>query len=288
MDDPQFSSWLAELRNDRTHGASELARQCLDQASQSAVTIDASDLQQFRERLNQRCEAMISTRPSMAPIAHLLDRWQRALISLPRAELDVTRRSAAGLAEELIIDSRRAATMAAARAATIIGDAKTLLTHSFSSTVLSTFESLRNRGVSAIVTESRPLNEGHAAAQRLSQLSIPVMLITEAQIGLAIRDADAVLVGADGILADGSIVNKVGTYLLALAAFDHNIPFYVCTESFKRWPRRMTPREHDLEEKDTGELGAPAWPGVRVRNVYFDITPARLITCCITEAEPAT
>ena len=207
VEDTQFYSWLNELRNDRSHGASELARQCLDQASQSARSVDAADLKQFQDKLDQRCQAMITA---------------------------------------LITEARQAATNGATRAAAIIGDSKTLLTHSFSSTVLGVLTALRNRNVSVIATESRPLNEGHATARHLSKLGIPVTLITEAQIGLSIPDVDAVLVGADGILSDGSIVNKAGTYLAALAALDQSIPFYVCAESFKRWPPGMAPRELDL------------------------------------------
>ena len=56
--------------------------------------------------------------------------------------------------------------------------------------------------------------------------------ITDAQGGL-FDQADAVLVGADALLADGTLVNKAGTYLLALAAKDQNVPFWVCAESFK-------------------------------------------------------
>ena len=285
VEDTQFCSWLNELRNDRSHGASELARQCLDQASQSARSVDAADLKQFQDKLNQRCQAMITAQPSMAPIAHLLDRWRRSLASSPTDEIEVARHQAARRAEDLITESRQAATNAATRAAAIIGDSKTLLTHSFSSTVLGVLTALRNRNVSVIATESRPLNEGHATARRLSKLGIPVTLITEAQIGLSIPDVDAVLVGADGILSDGSIVSKAGTYLAALAAFDQSIPFYVCAESFKRWPPGMALRELNLEHKDVGELNAPDDLGVERRNVYFDITPARLITRCITEVE---
>ena len=223
----------------------------------------------------------------MAPIACLLDHWQRSLTAITVDELSAVRKCAAQLAENLALKSSQATICAAAHAAEIIGDGKTLLTHSFSSTILALFSALRTRGVAAIVTESRPLNEGHATAARLSQLGIPATLITEAQIGLSIAEADAVVVGADGILPDGSIVNKVGTFLLALATQDQGKPFYVCTESFKRWPPWMTHQTLKLEEMSPEELGAPQWNGVKKRNVYFDITPARLITRCITEEDNA-
>ena len=137
--------------------------------------------------------------------------------------------------------------------------------------------------MSAVVTESRPLYEGHATVERLGELGIAVTLITEAQVGLSMAHVDAVVLGADGILPDGSVVNKAGTYPLALAAADQGVPVYVCAESFKRWPPELAPTDPPLEEMDPDELGAQTWPGVTKQNIYFDITPARLITRCITE-----
>ena len=84
-----------------------------------------------------------------------------------------------------------------------------------------------------------------------------------------------------GILADGATVNKAGTYLLALAARDQGIPFYVCCESFKF--AKEDPDKVELEEMSEVELETPDLPHVTIRNVYFDVTPPTLITGWITE-----
>ncbi len=155
------------------------------------------------------------------------------------------------------------------------------MTHSVSSTVLETCRLLKDRGLRMIVTESRPLEEGRRLVERLSAWNVPTTYITDAQMGLFVARADGVLVGADSLLADGSAINKVGTALLALAARECGVPFYVCCESFKRRDADDPPPE--LEEMSPAELNAPNWPGVTVRNVYFDITPARLMTAWISE-----
>jgi translation initiation factor 2B subunit (eIF-2B alpha/beta/delta family) len=108
-----------------------------------------------------------------------------------------------------------------------VGTAKTIMTHSLSSTVLNVFEKLQDSRIAALVTESRPLNEGYILARRLSEWCIPTQLITDAQMGLFAAQADMALVGADSLLADGSLLNKTGSYLLALAAQDAKIPFCV-------------------------------------------------------------
>ena len=283
MDDARFRACLGELADDRSHGAAELARRCLEWAALSAEAAAASDNRELRERLSGRCRAMATARPAMAPIAHLLDRWCRTLEA--DADLDALRAAAAGAARRLAADSRAAAGAAATNASAILGDARTLLTHSYSSTIVALLELLRPAAPSVIVAESRPLNEGHRTIEGLIEMDLAATLITDAQIGAAIDGVDAVVVGADGILPDGGVVNKAGTYPLALVARDRGVPFYVCAESFKRWPAELAPAAPVLEEKDTAELGAPEWPGVAKRNVYFDVTPARLVTRCITEEE---
>ncbi len=283
MDDARFRACLDELAGDRSHGAGELARRCLEWAALSAQAAVASDCRQLRERLSERCRAMTATRPSMASIANLLDRWHQALKT--ETDLAAFRVEAASSARRLIAESHDAAAGAAANACEIVGDARMLLTHSYSSTIVELFERLRHNDVTVIVTESRPRNEGYQTIERLVAMGLAARLITDAQIGIAIGGVDAVVVGADGILADDSVINKAGTYPLALAAHDRGVPFYVCAESFKRWPAELVPPQPILEEKDGAELGAPDWHGVSKRNVYFDITPARLITHCITEKE---
>jgi translation initiation factor eIF-2B subunit delta len=109
----------------------------------------------------------------------------------------------------------------------------------------------------------------------------PTRLITDAEIGLCVADADLALVGIDSLRADGSLVNKLGTSLLALAGRDRGVPFWVCSESLKR--RDETPPPLQLERMDPAELGAPDLPGAQIDNVYFDLTPTRLISAWYDE-----
>jgi translation initiation factor 2B subunit (eIF-2B alpha/beta/delta family) len=90
----------------------------------------------------------------------------------------------------------------------------------------------------------------------------------------------SVVLGADSLRADGSLVNKVGSYPLALVAQAARVPVYVLCETLKvapdGWPLA-------LEEMDPSELLPAPIPGVTARNVYFDRTPAAYLTAIITE-----
>ncbi|MFO7642418.1 MAG: translation initiation factor eIF-2B [Candidatus Competibacteraceae bacterium] len=277
----QFNLALAEIRDDRTHGASELARRCLSILAEAACTQPAGSVAQLREQLLALNAELARTRPSMAPIQNLLRRWREEQTLDAGMELAAARRMAAEQAETLIVASRQAVIDCAARAADLLGPGQTVMTHSLSSTVVEVCRRLGFQGLRMIVTESRPLLEGCRLAEQLSTWGVPTTFITDAQMGLFVAEADAVLVGADSVLADGALVNKAGTYLLALAARDQGIPFYVCCESFKWCSAGQPPPE--LEEMAPAELDAPDWPGVTVRNIYFDRTPARLVSAWIDE-----
>ncbi|MCB1850469.1 MAG: hypothetical protein KDI83_06745 [Gammaproteobacteria bacterium] len=281
MDASAFETAVQELHADRVRGASELARRCLDLLALSAQSAPAGGCAELLQLLAQRCARLVAARPSMAPIENLLDAWSNGLGHLDSSSLTVLRSTAAELAREGIWQSKRALLRSAENAAAQIGDDKTLITHSLSSTLLAVFERLQARNIRVIVTESRPLNEGHILARRLSDWNIPTQLITDAQLGLFTAQADLALLGADSLLPDGSLVNKAGSLLLALAANHSGVPLYVCCESFKQ--RRTGQTQMPLEEMAAGELGAPSLPGVRARNIYFDITPASLISRWIDE-----
>lgn len=282
MDEDAFLVALQALRADRVQGASELARQGLGILAESALGMAAGDVPELCRQLRARAGQLRQARPSMSPLEHLMQCWSEGLEEVASEDdLAVARRIAAERATELVERSRQAVAGVVAVAAAAIGAGKTLLTHSLSSTVVGVLRALAGQGVRVILSESRPLNEGYRLARLLSELGVPSRLITDAQIGLAVAEADLVLVGADSLFPDGSLVNKVGTYLLALAAHDQGVPFWVCCERFKHRADPLLPQQ--LERMDPAELGAPALPGVQIENPYFDITPSRLISAWIDE-----
>jgi translation initiation factor 2B subunit (eIF-2B alpha/beta/delta family) len=271
---------VQQIRDDREHGASELARQCLSGLAEYARTANIQDARDLKNRLLELAQRLQQSRPTMAPITNLINRWLQALQAASDGKGDVLRAQAAEQAEALIEQSKQAVATAARRAADLIGPDKTIITHSLSSTVVSVFELLGSRA-RAIITESRPPGEGRLLAEKLSFLGIATDFISDQQMGLFVQHADVALVGADTIANDGSVINKAGTYLLALAARDRGIPFYVCFESFKY--SELDASTIPLEHHDPAELDAPRLTNIKPHNIYFDITPPRLISTWVTE-----
>ncbi len=272
---------LAELEADRDHGASELGRRALRGLSRYVAACGELEPAALKRAARRAAGRIARARPSMAPIENLSAKWIARVESSADATGTELASNLALAADRLIALSRQATDGAAERAAAEIASGATILTHSLSSTVVACFRRLANRGVRAIVSESRPLLEGHGTAHRLEEMGVPTELITDAQIGLFASRADLALVGADAVLADGSVVNKAGTYLLALAMRAASAPLWICFESFKRSSRAAA--EVRLEELASSELGVVTPGRLSIRNIYFDVTPPRLVARWIDE-----
>lgn len=281
MSEEGFRSSLDAFSANREQGASELARQALRILAESASSVPAANSGDLLALLEEQAHTLAAARPSMAPVINMVSQWLQGLRKQGGMELPQMRSTAIEKAQELILQSEAAVLAVAKRTARYLGAGRTLFTHSLSSTVAAVFQQLQAQSVRAIITESRPLQEGYLLAGELSEWNIPTTLITEAQTGLFIGEADAVVMGADSLLVDGSLINKAGSYLVALAAREQNVPFYVCCESYKRRSPQMG--EPLLEEMASVELGAPRFRGVEVKNCYFDITPTQLISGWIDE-----
>jgi methylthioribose-1-phosphate isomerase len=138
-----------------------------------------------------------------------------------------------------------------------------------------------------IVDETRPLLQGaRLTCWELDQLGIEHWLACDGAAPFLISQhrADAVVVGADRIAANGDVANKIGTYALALAARQAGIPFLVAAPESTIDQATASGAAIPLEQRPDEEITVPAAPaGTRALNLAFDITPAELVSAVVTE-----
>jgi methylthioribose-1-phosphate isomerase len=149
----------------------------------------------------------------------------------------------------------------------------------------------RGRSLHVFVDETRPFLQGaRLTAWELQQAGIPQTLITDSMAGHFMQRGaiDCVIVGADRVVANGDIANKIGTYGLAVLARAHNLPFYVAAPSSTIDLSLPSGAQIPIEERSADEvlrigdaLIAPA--GVQAAHPAFDVTPQHLVTAIITE-----
>ena len=156
-------------------------------------------------------------------------------------------------------------------------------------TALGVIRALHDEGALShvIVDETRPLLQGaRLTCWELGQLGIEHRLACDGAAPFLISQglADAVVVGADRIAANGDVANKIGTYGLALAAKAAGIPFLVAAPESTLDPSTPSGAAIPIELRADEEVTVPAAPaGTRALNFAFDITPAELVTAVVTE-----
>jgi ribose 1,5-bisphosphate isomerase len=262
---------IAKIRNDREHGSRWLVRETISVLYDIAAQHTSSPKENLAQ-LQRAGKELANARPAMAALAGAV----RRILNAPGG-LEGTVREAAKLLREY--DS--AIELISGYARPILTG--TIMTHSLSGTVLEVLTNCLSQIEQIIVLEGRPRYEGREVARALAKGNASITLITDAQADIFLPHCHVVVVGADSILANGDILNKAGTALLAWAAHGHKIPFYVLCETLKISPQSWSGDLAQLEEKVPTEVLEQHIPGVSVRNFYFDRTLSRLVTGVITE-----
>ncbi|NWX00690.1 EI2BA factor, partial [Caloenas nicobarica] len=172
-----------------------------------------------------------------------------------------------------------------------IRDGARILTHAYSRVVLRVLEAAveSKKRFSVYVTESQPDQAGQVLihlqkmAKALRKLNIPVTVILDAAVGYIMEKVDLVLVGAEGVVESGGIINKIGTNQIAVCAKAQNKPFYVVAESFK-FVRLFPLNQQDVPDKfkykaDTLKTSQ----NLTEEHPWIDYTSPSLITLLFTD-----
>ncbi|MDP3049622.1 MAG: S-methyl-5-thioribose-1-phosphate isomerase, partial [Thermodesulfovibrionales bacterium] len=247
-------------------------------------------------------DVMLSTRPTAVNIKWAVERIKR-LLKERRGE-SVTR-----LKELLIEEAKKIheedieVNKAIGRwGAQFIKDGDTVLTHcnagslatgGYGTATAPIFVAIeQGKKIQVIADETRPVLQGaRLTAWELMQAGVPVTLITDNSAGALMKkgEIDLAIVGTDRTVRNGDVANKIGTYSVAVLCKEHKIPFYVAAPlssiDFSIPTGDKIPIEERGAEEVTHIFGrcqiAP--DGVKVRNMAFDVTPAKYVTAIITE-----
>ena len=269
-----------EIKEDRTTGAVELVKKGVE-AIALFIAQFKGDPPQFLHELIRISRILIDAQPSMAPFFHLANNL--LLSAEDQQEIERMKAAARKAVEDFLCHLENSAGQIAQTAGELIDGKPKVLTHSYSSTVLRTLTEARRRGklFEVICTEGRPNCEGFQMAHKLGESSIPVQLQIDSAAAYKMKEVDLVFVGADCLTPLG-LVNKVGTYGLALSARESKVPFYALCGTEKLLGAGMA-RGFRILKKDPREIWPHPTKGVEVLNFYYDTTPLDLLTGIVTE-----
>ena len=257
--------------------------------------------EEFAAAMDKAFDVLAASRPTAVNLFWALKRM-RAVWDGVKAQ-PVGDIAAALLAEahEVLAEDIRINRAMGAFGAALLPDGARVLTHCNAGalataghgTALGVFRSAVEAGkrIAVIADETRPFLQGaRLTAWEMVQENIPVTLITDNMAGhlMSRGEIDAVVVGTDRVAANGDVANKIGTYMVAVLARRHAIPFYVACPLSTIDRSIADGMAIPIEERAADEVKGFrecqwAAEGVSVRNPAFDVTPAELVTGLITE-----
>jgi len=251
---------VAELRADREHGASWMARRAVEALAEVAKEpIDSGE--ELLERLVTAGRELAASRPGVGAVAGAVGRLLAATAANAQLEVSELQRLVAEEAESLVDGRRRAGASIAIQLRERLEDA-VVLTHSASATVREAL--LHTPPARVICTASSPQDEGRAFAGELRANGLEVELVEDDEAPSRLEWASLLLVGADTVFHDGTLCNKTGTRALAEAAARDGVPTVVACEVVKLAP---------IDAADAPPLTADE----------FELTPASLLDSVVTE-----
>jgi methylthioribose-1-phosphate isomerase len=250
------------------------------------------------------CDITGATRPTAVnlfwAIERMRERFRRA--KAEGADSEAIKRQLIEEAQKIFDDDIESNRALGRFGGELIADNSTVLTHCNAGalatagdygTALGVVRGARDAGkrVAVIADETRPFLQGaRLTAWELQKDEIPVTVITDNMAGHVMKQGkvDCVVVGADRIAANGDAANKIGTYMVAVLANRHSIPFYVAAPVSTVDLSTPTGEQIPIEERDSREVThvrehrlSPE--GVDVQNPAFDVTPNELIAAIITD-----
>jgi methylthioribose-1-phosphate isomerase len=290
------------IRNMTVRGAPAIGAAAAFGLALAARASKARDATGLLQDLEAAAASLRAARPTAVNLAWALDRVMRvarAHIGSHRGLSDLILTEAQRIADEDVATNRRMAE----NGAVLIADGDTIIHHCNTGslatvdwgTALGVIRMAHEHGrhVHVLVDETRPRLQGaRLTAWELEQCGIPYEIISDNMAGhfLQTGKVQKVFFGGDRVAANGDVANKIGSYMLALAAYDNRVPVYsvvpTSTIDLSLAHGGLIP----IEERDPREVldiqfqGERVVPqGARARNPAFDVTPARLITALVTE-----
>ena len=271
----------AKIADMQTHSSSVVAVEAA-QSLRELTDQEFPTVEEYRRTLERNSNALRRANPSHAS----LHTTQRDIVdAVTEADVDsvadaqqVTSDAIDNVVEAVETGKRRTAD----RAASLLADVDTILTHDYSTTVLSAIASAVEDGaeLSVYVTEARPRYLGRKMARQLSDIDhVETTLVVDSANGHYLPDCDRVVVGMDCIVEE-TLYNRVGTYPLAATAADVGVPVTavgseakIVDGGFAFENEQRAPSEVMLEPADGFEIGNPA----------YDATPTRLLDSVVTD-----
>lgn len=284
--DAKIKKMMADVKTLKIQGAKNVAIAGARTLKISAEQSKAKDARAFICEMESISKKIQSLRPTEPALRNGQNIMLSEITAMKNLSLHALRINTAKICDDYVLGVQSVLGKIAQLGSRIITDGDVVMTHCHSNSVVEILKAAKKHGkkFKVIVTETRPLYQGQVTAKELADEKIEVIYCIDAASASLMSMATKVLVGADAIASDGSVVNKIGTYQIAIEAKEHSVPFFVACGTHKYDPMTAQGHPEPIEERGKDEIvGRAKLKGVSVVNPAFDVTPKEYVREIITE-----
>jgi ribose 1,5-bisphosphate isomerase len=276
-------------------GATSVAISAIEFLSEYVKRLNCTSTEEWFEKIEEAREILIETRPTEPAmrnglnfIVNRLHKTKEKLTSSKIRELIERDKNEYKL---LIQNSKKKIAEIGARRIPELEDDDDfiVMTHCHSSVVTGILLEAKRQGkdhFKVINTETQPRLQGRKTARQLLDAGIEVIHIVDSAMRWVVNhfEVDLILIGADSITSEGTVLNKIGSRLLALVAHEEHVPFYVASPLLKYNPRTTVGILEKIEMRDPKEVWNDPPANLTILNPAFETVSRRYIDALITEA----
>ncbi len=281
-----------KIRSMEIRGAGKIARYAAYALQMQAEKSGARDPEELWNEMKEAARLLFETRPTAVSLPNALRyvMYRGKMAYSGGADVEQLRFAIITAAKEFIHNSKSAVKRIGEIGAKRIEEGDVIMTHCHSKAAISVMKTAHDQGknIKVIVTETRPKWQGKITAKELAEYGIPVIYVVDSAARHYMKMTDKVVMGADSITANGAVINKVGTALIALTAKEHRVWTMIAAETYKFHPETMLGQLVEIEMRDPAEVipedELKTWPkNIEVWNPAFDVTPPEYVDVIITE-----
>ena len=281
----QLENTVHKIKSMEIRGAGRIARTAAAELRDFSERLDTIKIKEFNKKMKYAARLLISTRPTAVSLPNAV----RAVMRYEGDSVAAAKGEIRKLADGFIENSESAVRKIGEIGARRVRDGDTIMTHCNSSAAISIMAAAHKNGknINVIATESRPRWQGHLTIRQLDETGIKTSLIVDSAVRYFMKDVDLVVMGADAVTANGSVINKIGTSQLALAAHEARKNVIIAAETYKFSPKSLLGELIEIEERSSSEVipdeKLKEFKNVSVKNPAFDVTPREYIDMICTE-----
>lgn len=264
-------------------GSSKVRKAVVNALRESVEKSKAKSTEQLREELKKNMLLLATARatePETRTALRIILRAAHKHLPLEELKAEIIRACV-----EYERNRKKAMQIIAELGSEALRDYSIIFTHCHSHTVEEILKRMHEKGYlqGVICTETRPRYQGRITARQLTKAGIACTMIVDSAARMFISKSDAFLTGCDAILANGAVVNKIGTSLISLAAKKAKVPHYVASSSHCFDPATYYGKKEAIEERPASEVWEKRFKRLTIKNPAFDVTEARLVKAIICE-----